>query len=148
MATGLLAALAPLAPALAQGQGPGPAPAAVHTTANSPPAPVPVPPGGVQRGRELFESRCVGCHSLDDHRVGPALRHVVGRPAGQQAGFAYSAALAANRQPWTPERLQAWLANPEAVVPGQAMGYRLSEAADRRDVVAFLQSLAVHPANR
>ena len=46
------------------------------------------------------------------------------------------------RHVWTPEKLQAWLTDPEALVPGQAMGYRLSEAADRRDVVAFLQSLA------
>ena len=101
--------------------------------------------GDVRRGSGLFEARCGGCHSLDDHRVGPALRNVVGRPAGRQADFVYSAALAASRHRWTPEKLQAWLANPEALVPGQAMGYRLSEAADRRDVVAFLQSLALPP---
>lgn len=98
--------------------------------------------GDAQRGRGLFESRCGGCHSLDDDRVGPALGNVVGRPAGKKAGFAYSAALAAATHVWTADKLQAWLTDPEALVPGQAMGYRLSEAADRRDVVTFLQSLA------
>lgn len=98
--------------------------------------------GDVVRGRGLFESRCGGCHSLDENRVGPALGNVVGRAAGKKADFAYSAALAAATHVWTPEKLQAWLTDPEALVPGQAMGYRLSEAADRRDVVAFLQSLA------
>ena len=98
--------------------------------------------GDVVRGRGLFESRCGGCHSVDDDRVGPALGGVVGRTAGKKAGFAYSAALAAATHVWTPEKLQAWLTDPEVLVPGQAMGYRLSETADRRDVVAFLQSLA------
>jgi cytochrome c len=94
------------------------------------------------RGRQLFESRCAGCHSLDQNRVGPALGTVVGRVAGKQPEFAYSAALTRATHVWTPEKLQAWLTNPEALLPGQAMGYRLSEAADRRDVVGFLQSIA------
>lgn len=98
--------------------------------------------GDVVRGRNLFESRCGGCHSLNEDRVGPALGTVIGRAAGKKADYAYSAALAAATHVWTPEKLRAWLTDPEALVPGQAMGYRLSEAADRRDVVAFLQSLA------
>ena len=96
----------------------------------------------VLRGRQLFESRCGGCHSLDQNRVGPALGTVVGRVAGKQADFAYSPALSAATHVWTPAKLMAWLTDPEALVPGQAMGYRLAEADDRRDVVAFLQSLA------
>lgn len=98
--------------------------------------------GDAQRGRGLFESRCGGCHSLDQNRVGPALGNVVGRAAGKKADFAYSAALAAASHLWTPDKLQAWLTDPEALVPGQAMGYRLSSATDRRDVVAYLQTLA------
>lgn len=98
--------------------------------------------GDVARGQGLFESRCGGCHSLDENRVGPALGNVVGRVAGKRVDFAYSAALATASHVWTPDKLQQWLTDPEALVPGQAMGYRLAEAADRRDVVAFLQSLA------
>ena len=97
--------------------------------------------GDVQKGRQLFESRCIGCHSLDQNRVGPALGTVVGRIAGKQADFAYSAALGRATHVWTPEKLQTWLTDPEALVPGQAMGYSLSQAEDRRNVVAFLQSL-------
>ena len=97
--------------------------------------------GDVQKGRQLFESRCIGCHSLDQNRVGPALGTVVGRIAGKQAEFAYSAALGRATHVWTPEKLQTWLTDPEALVPGQAMGYSLSQADDRRNVVAFLQSL-------
>jgi len=103
--------------------------------------------GDAVKGRQLFESRCVGCHSLDANRVGPALGTVAGRAAGKQPGFTYSPALGEATHVWTGDKLRAWLTDPEALVPGQAMGYSLSQADDRRDVVAFLQSLAqVRPA--
>ena len=103
--------------------------------------------GDAVKGRQLFESRCVGCHSLDQHRVGPALGTVAGRTAGKAPGYTYSPAMSQATHVWTGDRLQAWLTDPEALVPGQAMGYSLSQAQDRRDVVAFLQSLAqVRPA--
>ncbi len=98
--------------------------------------------GDAMRGRQLFESRCVGCHSLDQHRVGPALGTVAGRPAGQAPGYTYSPAMRQATHVWSGEKLRAWLTDPEALVPGQAMGYSLSQADDRLDVVAFLQSLA------
>lgn len=99
----------------------------------------------VARGQALFESRCVACHSLDAHRVGPALRGVLGRTAGKADGYVYSTAMAAATHVWDAPRLKAWLTNPENVVPGQAMNYRLDSPEDRDDVVAYLAS--VSPAN-
>lgn len=100
----------------------------------------------VQRGAAIVASVCVACHSLDDHRTGPALRGVLGRVAGTAAGFeGYSPALRASGatgQRWTAPRLRAWLSDPEALVPGQAMGFSLSDAADRDAVVAYLASLS------
>ena len=93
------------------------------------------------RGRLLFESRCVACHSLDEHRVGPALRGVVGRIAGKKPGFDYSPALAAAISTWDSNGLKKWLTNPETVIAGQVMNYRLDQPQDRDDVVAFLDSL-------
>jgi cytochrome c len=98
--------------------------------------------GDAVKGRQLFESRCGGCHSLDQHRVGPALGTVAGRAAGKAPGYTYSPAMGQATHVWSADKLQAWLTDPEALVPGQAMGYSLSLADDRRDVVAFLQSLA------
>jgi cytochrome c len=96
----------------------------------------------VARGQALFESRCIACHSLDDNRVGPALRTVIGRTAGKVRDYAYSSAMTAATHTWNREKLTAWLTNPEDVVPGQAMNYRLDVAQDRIDVVAYLASLA------
>jgi cytochrome c2 len=46
-----------------------------------------------EHGRQLFEQRCTGCHSLDQNKVGPHLRGVYGRQAGKVSSFNYSAAL-------------------------------------------------------
>lgn len=101
----------------------------------------------VARGQQLAESRCFACHSLDAHRVGPALRGVVGRKAGKAEGYFYSQALAAATHTWTVAGLKAWLTDPENVVPGQEMNYSLTEAQDREDVVAYLASVS-KPANK
>lgn len=105
-------------------------------------AAAPVQSAAVARGKQLFETRCVACHSLDTHRVGPALGTVWGRRAGTAPDYVYSPSLAAAKQVWTTSQLLAWLTNPEDVVPGQAMGYQLASPQDRSDAVAYLASLA------
>lgn len=92
------------------------------------------------RGQALFESRCTACHSLDTHRVGPALQNVVGRKAGKAKDYDYSPALTGATLRWDRAMLLAWLTDPEKVVPGQGMGYRVENAVDREDLVAFLSS--------
>jgi cytochrome c len=102
------------------------------------------PPASAQdaaRGRQLVESRCFGCHSLDQNRVGPALGTVFGRRAGSHAGYSYSAALKGAGHAWDEASLDKWLTNPQAFVPGAAMPFRLSDARERADVIAFLKSL-------
>lgn len=100
----------------------------------------------VDRGQAVFESRCTGCHSLDDNRVGPALRGVVGRTAGKAPGYFYSKAMSATKHVWDRRKLIAWLTNPEDVVPGQGMNYQLEGRQDRDDVVAYLAFLSAKPA--
>ena len=94
------------------------------------------------RGQQLFESRCGACHSLDANRVGPALRTVMGRSAGTANEYFYSQALSGAKHVWSPGLLRQWLTDPETVVPGQEMGYRVEDAADRDDLVAYLTFLA------
>lgn len=93
-----------------------------------------------QRGRVLYESRCIGCHSIDANRVGPAHRGVVGRKVGSVADFEYSPALNGSALVWDAALLQRWLTNPEALIPGQRMGYSVSDAVDRVDIVDYLQT--------
>ena len=96
------------------------------------------PAGNAERGAQVYENRCTGCHALDANRVGPAHRGVVGRRAGTASGFEYSDALRASRLVWSEALIQRWLANPEALIPGQQMGFRLGDAQERADVAAYL----------
>lgn len=98
--------------------------------------------GDAARGETLYESRCGGCHSVEDDRIGPRHRDVVGRKAGSIAGFDYSPALKKSGFVWDAARLDRWLANPEQLVPGQKMGYSVPDAADRTDLIAYLASVS------
>ncbi len=91
-----------------------------------------------QRGERLYEARCGGCHSLDKNRVGPMHRGVVGRKVATVAGYRYSKALAAKNFIWDEALLDAWLTAPAKLAPGTAMGFRVADATDRKDIIAYL----------
>jgi cytochrome c len=97
--------------------------------------------GDAQRGQQAYEARCGGCHSVQADRVGPRHAGIVGRRAGSVSGFEYSEALRRSGLTWDPALLDLWLADPEALVPGQRMGYRLGDAQLRADIVAYLGTL-------
>ena len=87
----------------------------------------------------------LSCHTLepgDESLEGPSLWRVVGRPVASLPGFEYSAALEALGGTWTRERLDRFLASPQAFAPGTRMelgGVR--NAADRKVVLDFLETL-------
>lgn len=95
------------------------------------------------RGQAIYHARCTACHSPDFNGVGPAHRGVFGRLAGTAKGYAgYSAALKKSGLMWNEANLDRWLADPETLVPGQAIGISLADAGERADVIAFLKTLA------
>ena len=98
--------------------------------------------GDATHGQELYESRCVACHSVDQNRVGPAHQGVFGRRAGRVGGYDYSTALKASQVVWSEKTLDAWLSNPERLIPGQKMGYMVTEAGDRADLIAYLRKVS------
>jgi cytochrome c len=95
--------------------------------------------GDAARGEALYESRCTGCHALDDNRVGPKHRGVYGRRAGSVADFDYSPALKRATVVWDTRTLDRWLADPERFIHGQKMGYQVADAQDRADLIAYLK---------
>lgn len=100
---------------------------------------LPCPAGDPQRGQELYESRCMACHSMDANRVGPKHRGVFGRRAGTVPGYDYSQALSRSDVIWNAESLDQWLADPEAMISGQRMNYSVTDAMDRSDIIAYLK---------
>ena len=91
------------------------------------------------RGKQLFEKRCTGCHSLDADKEGPHLRNVYGRKAGTAAGFAYSDALKAANFTWNDALLEKWLTDTESVVPDNNMDFHVPSPDERADIVRFLK---------
>ncbi len=97
----------------------------------------PQPTSATERGRTLFfqgQGDCTSCHAIAGTtakgNVGPDLSHVGGR-----------ATLAAGVITNTPDNMQRWLTNPQAIKPGNRMpNLRLSDA-DVRDLAAYLESL-------
>ena len=110
-------------------------------------APQPSQAGDAQRGEVLYGARCAVCHSAEpgQHKNGPSLAGVVGRPAGSAEGYKrYSRAIRAHGEAgvvWTPEDLQAFLADPRGTVPGTGMAIQLKDETERADVIAYLQTL-------
>ena len=64
----------------------------------------------------------------------------MGKPVGQNsARFGYTAALQQVGGRWTPDRMDAWLANPQRFAPGTSMGFpALADPLDRADIIAYL----------
>jgi cytochrome c len=103
------------------------------------------PAADTEHGKAIYAQRCMACHSIDFNGVGPKHRGVVGRPAASITGYSYSAALAASGLVWTEANLDKWLSDPEALVPGQKMGFKVTDPNDRADVIAFLKTQALDP---
>jgi cytochrome c len=99
----------------------------------------------VSRGLAVYENNCAGCHSVEANRVGPKHAGIVGRKAGSIKDYPYSVALKKSELVWNKDLIVRWLTDPEQVIPGQAMGFRLGNVQDRMDVVAYLATLKVAP---
>jgi cytochrome c len=95
-----------------------------------------------RRGQDAFEKRCTGCHSLDRVKVGPPLRNVYGHPAGKDSQFAYSDAVKSAAVTWDETTLDRWLADTESIIPDNDMTFRLGDAGERADIIAYLKQLS------
>ena len=97
----------------------------------------------VDNGAKVFR-KCTACHKVEAgaNATGPYLYGVVGRDIDAAQGFAYSGALEAVAEVWTPENLYAFLEDPKGWAPGTTMGFAgLNKSEDRADVIAYLDSL-------
>jgi cytochrome c len=98
------------------------------------------------RGRNVF-GICKGCHTVKPGEAslmkGPSLYGILGRRAGSLPGYAdYSEAMQRSGITWDAAKIQVYLANPKALVPGNKMAFiGLPDPGDRAAVVAYLQKV-------
>lgn len=105
--------------------------------------PLAAPAQAAKPGQDVFRARCMGCHAIACNRNGPKLAGALGRTAGSVADFnAYTGGMKAAGFVWSRDRLDKFLADPGAMVPGTSMAsvVRLSSATDRRSVIDFIAS--------
>jgi cytochrome c len=101
--------------------------------------------GDATRGERVFQY-CFSCHSVDPNEKaqlqGPSLYRIVGRPAASLKGFDYSDAMKQRGSAglkWDPATLDAYVADPQAVVPGTRMSAPpLRDEQARADLIAYL----------
>ncbi len=156
--TSLFGLATALALALA-GCGPSGGSATNTTAATTPPAPAPTltdaqkkalvaqlpaayQAADLSNGEAKF-ALCRSCHTTaqgGDDMTGPNLWGIYGRKAGSKASFTYSDDLKNAGWIWDADRIDKWITNPRAVLPGTKMTFiGMPDANDRRDVVAFLK---------
>lgn len=103
----------------------------------------------VYAGQDIYKKKCYVCHDVRRERInraGPTLYGVLNRKAAGAIGFHYTDAMkiaAEDGLVWDEATLDAYLANPQAVIPGTAM---VKEAAlpnktERQAVISYLKSL-------
>jgi len=101
-----------------------------------------------EQGRKAF-SACAVCHSVKDpdasgytSMVGPSLFKVVGAPAGHVATYDYSSAMRESGLVWNEATLDAFIENPQQIVPRSRMAFAGEKSAERRAaIIAYLKTL-------
>ncbi|MDZ7628542.1 MAG: c-type cytochrome [Parvularculaceae bacterium] len=108
----------------------------------------PIPATAEERGLAEFRA-CAVCHARTDpadpstlRLIGPSLYGVVGAPSARLADFDYSAAMRRANLIWDEATLDAYLADPQAVVSGTRMSYPGEpDPASRAAIIAYLKTL-------
>jgi cytochrome c2 len=100
--------------------------------------------GDPARGEARFQE-CAACHKLDAgaNGLGPSLHGIFERKAGELSDFRYSPALRRSGIVWSPQTLEAYLTDPQALVPGNRMPYAgMADPRDRADLIAYLAKMS------
>ena len=99
----------------------------------------------VASGQLAFNNACRTCHTVKegDNRLGPNLYKVLGRKAGSLPDYAYSSAMRDAGFVWNREKLDQFIAEPDAVVRDNKMKPYggLGSAETRAKVIAYLESV-------
>jgi cytochrome c len=112
---------------------------AEHGTAEASPAHE-ASPG---QSRPAAYVQCISCHSVEPGRngVGPSLHRIVGSKAASVPGYNYSPALKQSGLTWDEATLDAWLAAPAKLVPGNKMAYfGQPDPAKRKAIIDYLKA--------
>jgi nitrite reductase (NO-forming) len=101
--------------------------------------------GDVAAGKLVFR-KCQACHSLEPGKngLGPSLAGLIGKKASDVPNYNYSQAMKGSNLTWDVATLDAYLSDPQKLVPGNKMPFPgLKTDNERNAVIAFLASTSV-----
>ena len=107
------------------------------------------PAGNLQAGRQVYR-KCQACHSLEPGKnsLGPSLAGLVGKKAAADPSYNYSSAMRGANLTWDLKTLDAYLLDPQKVLPGNKMPFPgLKTDNERQDVLAYLASIGAPSAS-
>ncbi|MGZ6050329.1 MAG: c-type cytochrome [Phenylobacterium sp.] len=125
----------------AQPSGPAPALSAEEMKKAQASLPAPYNTADLDNGQSKF-ALCQTCHTLVEgapNMTGPNLHGVFGRKAASLPKFTYSDVLKATGWTWDAGKIDTWITDPKAALPGTKMTFAgLKDPKDRTDVIAYL----------
>ena len=95
------------------------------------------------KGAKVF-AKCKACHALEDGKngTGPHLHQLFSRAIASVTGFGYSSAMADLEGIWDVEKMNAFVENPKAFLPGTNMTFAgLKREKDRANLISYLLTL-------
>jgi cytochrome c len=120
---------------------PGPALSAEEMKKAQASLPAPYNTADLDNGQSKF-ALCQTCHTLvkdGPNMTGPNLYGVFGRKAASLPTFKYSDPLKAAGWTWDAARIDGWITDPKAALPGTKMTFAgFKDPKDRTDVIAWL----------
>lgn len=96
--------------------------------------------GDAATGRQVYR-KCQACHSLEPGKnaLGPSLAGIIGKKSGEVPNYNYSAAMKAANIVWDATTLDAYLLDPQKLIPQNKMPFPgLKTANERKDVIAYM----------
>ena len=95
-------------------------------------------------GEKTFIGHCGTCHAKEADappRQGPNLFGVIGRKAGSVDGFRYTPVLKDAGFDWTAEKLDLWITDAKAMIPGTSMLYKQAKPEIRARIIEYIGTL-------
>jgi len=95
---------------------------------------------------ELISKRCAVCHDFSAqkrNKVGPPLFGIYAQAVGKTQGYQYSAAIVSKGGSfiWDDKNLDGYLKSPKDFMPSGKMAFLLTDATERKDIIAYLKTV-------
>ncbi|WP_411359634.1 c-type cytochrome [Pseudidiomarina salilacus] len=97
----------------------------------------------LEHGAKIFKYKCAACHSMDVDKsqfFGPHLNQIMGRKIGELESYKFSDDVADFDFYWTLENMDAWLENPQQIVPNMCMPFLgIKNSEQRLALIGYMQ---------